>query len=194
MKWKNRENDRDRKNQLKMETVLRILLFFALRTEARMVPPQQVIVPRIVNLEASGGVKVEDTEGVSPGAAIVGLVVQGILESLSETNAESSMLNKISTTTTSETITTTTTTTTTEPVVTSTTGITTTASTTSTTTTTTSTKTTTTTTTTSSMLLPTTTAPHESPHLIPGWATALIVIAVIALVFAILSVLFVRYR
>ena len=99
MKWKNRENDRDRKNQLKMETVLRILLFFALRTEARMVPPQQVIVPRIVNLEASGGVKVEDTEDVSPGAAIVGLVVQGILESLSETNAESSMLNKISATT-----------------------------------------------------------------------------------------------
>ena len=124
-----------------METVLRILLFFALRTEARMVPPQQVIVPRIVNLEASGGVKVEDTEDVSPGAAIVGLVVQGILESLSETNAESSMLNKISTTTASEAITTTTTT---EPVVTSTTGITTTASTTSTTTTTTSTKTTTT--------------------------------------------------
>ena len=70
-----------------------------------MVPPQQVIVPRIVNLEASSGVKVEDTEDVSPGAAIVGLVVQGILESLSETNAESSMSNKISTITTSETIT-----------------------------------------------------------------------------------------
>jgi len=36
--------------------------------------------------------------------------------------------------------------------------------------------------------------PHESPHLIPGWATALIVIAVVAIIFALLSVLFVRYR
>ena len=75
------------------------LLFFALSTWGRMVPPQQVIGPRIVNLEASG-LKVDNTEqnDASPGAAIVSLVVQGILESLSEDEISTASLVSGSTT------------------------------------------------------------------------------------------------
>ena len=181
------------------------LLFVALGTiGARMVPPQQVIGPRIVNLE----VNVDNNSGEEDvSAAIAGLVVQGILESLSDEGETTTIASipvtssTLATPTTKSERTTTaergdTTAESTDASLTST-------SSTASTTTTTSSKTTTTassTTTTESMTITTslmdstTMGPHESPHLIPGWATALIVIAVVASIFALLSVLFVRYR
>ena len=70
-----------------------------------------------------------------------------------------------------------------------------------TTTTTTATQTATTTTTTSTTTLTTTTTseattsvPHESPHSIPGWATALIILVTLAVIFTLLGVIFVRFR
>ena len=188
------------------------LLIFALGTiGARMVPPQQVIGPRIVNLDVNIDNNSEE-EDVS--AAIAGLVVQGILESLSdegETSTAASIPVTSSTLATPTTKSERTTTaaadgtsspgdTTADSTYASPTSTSSTASTTTTTassTTTTASATTTTTesmTITTSLMDSTTMGPHESPHLIPGWATALIVIAVVAIIFALLSVLFVRYR
>merc|ERR1719403_734329 len=84
-----------------------------------MVPPQQVVGPRIVNLEVGDGVSLDievgdqvrlEETGQDPGAAIVGLVVQGILESLTDTSiaaivsAESTTMESSSTATGTESI------------------------------------------------------------------------------------------
>jgi len=153
-----------------------VLVMVLVQGVAAMVVPQQVQA-RIVNAQNS---------------LIVALEGNGTTaESVAETTTPSATTTPATDTTTPATDTTTpaTDTTTTPVTVTTTTPATVTTTTPATITTTTSTPTTTLLTTTT-----TTSSPHESPHSLPGWATALIILAALALIFTLLGVLFVRFR